>query len=182
MRATGMTLALIVLAGIAISTGWAAEATDYKLVWADEFDKDGRPDPNNWTYERGFVRNEELQWYQPENAWCQGDMLIIEGRRERKPNPGYDSDSNSWRRNRQYIEYTSACLKTPGLHSWTYGRFEMRAKIDTRSGLWPAFWTLGSARQCRVAARSTSWSITEACCSPMHAGPAPAAGWASGTI
>ena len=35
---------------------------DYKLVWADEFNKDGPPDPCNWTYERGFVRNQELQW------------------------------------------------------------------------------------------------------------------------
>jgi beta-glucanase (GH16 family) len=34
-------------------------------------------------------------------------------------------------------------LSTKGLHSWQYGRFEMRAKIDCRSGLWPAFWTLG---------------------------------------
>jgi beta-glucanase (GH16 family) len=32
---------------------------------------------------------------------------------------------------------------TRGLHSWQYGRFEMRGRIDTRPGLWPAFWTLG---------------------------------------
>jgi len=35
----------------------------YELVWADEFDRDGEPDAKNWTYERGFVRNRELQWY-----------------------------------------------------------------------------------------------------------------------
>ncbi len=118
----------------------------YKLVWADEFNKDGRPDPNNWVYERGFVRNEELQWYQPENARCENGLLIIEARRERKPNPSYDPNSRSWRRNRPYAEYTSACLKTSGLHNWTFGRFEMRGRIDTRPGMWPAFWTLGSAR------------------------------------
>ncbi len=115
----------------------------YKLVWADEFDKDGPPDPCNWTYERGFVRNEELQWYQPENARCENGLLIIEGRRERKQNPGYDPNSRSWRENRQYSEYTSASLTTRGLHKWMYGRFEMRGRIDTRAGLWPAFWTLG---------------------------------------
>ncbi len=119
---------------------------DYRLVWADEFDTNGRPDPNNWVYERGFVRNEELQWYQPENARCENGLLIIEARRERKPNPSYDPNSSSWRRNRQYAEYTSACLKTMGRHRWTYGRFEMRGRIDTRPGMWPAFWTLGSAR------------------------------------
>jgi beta-glucanase (GH16 family) len=119
----------------------------YRLVWADEFDKDGRPDPRNWVYEHGFVRNEELQWYQPENARCENGLLIIEARRERLKNTRYDPDSRSWRRHRPYADYSSACLKTMGQHEWTYGRFEMRGRIDTRPGLWPAFWTLGSARR-----------------------------------
>lgn len=128
-------------------TEWDKSAADYELVWADEFEKEGRPDPCNWTYERGFVRNSELQWYQPDNARCENGLLVIEARRERKLNPSYDPNSNNWRRNRQYAEYTSASLTTRGLQSWTYGRFEMRGRIDTRAGLWPAFWTLGSARR-----------------------------------
>jgi beta-glucanase (GH16 family) len=115
----------------------------YNLVWADEFEKDGSPNSANWTYEMGFVRNEELQWYQTENAVCRDGKLAIEGRRERKPNPNYISGSEDWKRNREYAEYTSSSLLTRGLHSWMFGRFEMRAKIDTRPGLWPAFWTLG---------------------------------------
>ena len=115
----------------------------YKLIWADEFDKDGPPDPRNWTYERGFVRNEELQWYQPDNARCENGLLIIEGRRERKENPNYNPNSKNWKENRKYYEYTSASVTTKGLHNWMYGRFEMRGRIDTRAGLWPAFWTLG---------------------------------------
>ncbi len=59
----------------------------WKLVWADEFNAEGTPNPKNWTYERGFVRNEEAQWYQPENAYCRGGLLIIEARKEQKPNP-----------------------------------------------------------------------------------------------
>lgn len=47
----------------------------YKLVWSDEFEKDGIPDAKNWTYEHGFVRNEELQLYQPENAFCKNGFL-----------------------------------------------------------------------------------------------------------
>lgn len=43
-----------------------ADYSDYELVWHDEFDKDGRPDPAKWNYEHGFVRNKEAQWYQPE--------------------------------------------------------------------------------------------------------------------
>ena len=118
-------------------------ATGYKLVWSDEFNKDGRPDPNNWTYERGFVRNQELQWYQPDNARCQNGLLIIEGKRQRKQNPRYRPDARDWRQSREYAEYTSSSLTTRRLHSWMYGRFEMRGRIDTRPGLWPAFWTLG---------------------------------------
>ena len=120
--------------------------TPYVLVWADEFNIDGRPDPNHWTYEQGFVRNEEYQWYQPDNAKCEHGLLIIEGRRERVPNPSYRADSRNWKQNRAYAEYTSSSLMTRGLHSWTYGRFTMRARFAAQDGLWPAFWTLGFAR------------------------------------
>jgi beta-glucanase (GH16 family) len=116
----------------------------WKLVWADEFDKDGKPDPKNWNYEAGFVRNRELQWYQPDNAWCKDGLLIIEGRRERKQNPNYAPDNTlDWRASREYADYTSASLITKSRHHWQYGRFEMRGRIDVRPGLWPAFWTLG---------------------------------------
>jgi beta-glucanase (GH16 family) len=118
-------------------------AGGYRLVWSDEFDTDGRPDSRNWNFEQGFVRNEEAQWYRPENARCEGGSLVIEARRERIANPDYSSQSGDWKRNRQYAEYTSSSLYTRGLHGWLFGRFEMRARIDTRPGLWPAFWTLG---------------------------------------
>ena len=115
----------------------------WELVWADEFDRDGWPDPRNWTYERGFVRNRELQWYQADNARVERGVLVIEGRRERRRNPQYEAGSAAWQRSREYAEYTSASLTTRGLHGWRYGRFEMRGRIDVRPGLWPAFWTVG---------------------------------------
>jgi beta-glucanase (GH16 family) len=115
------------------------------LVWADEFDRDGRPDSAQWTFERGFVRNEELQWYRSENARVGNGRLVIEARRERLPNPAFDSTSGDWRRRRPHAEYTSASLTTRGLHKWQYGRFEMRARIDVRPGMWPAFWTVGDS-------------------------------------
>lgn len=146
MGTTQIGAIVIAVLGSLTPAGIVDGATDYRLAWADEFNKDGRPEPNNWTYERGFVRNEEAQWYRAENARCENGLLIIEARRERKANPNYDSRSRSWRRSRQYAEYTSASLTTRRLHSWTYGRFEMRGRIDTRAGMWPAFWTLGSAR------------------------------------
>jgi len=118
-------------------------AADYKLVWADEFNKAGAPDSLNWTYEKGFVRNEEAQWYQPENAFCKNGYLVIEAKKENKPNPNFVEGSNDWRKNRLQINYSSACLITRGLQSWQYGRFEMKARIDISKGLWPAWWTLG---------------------------------------
>ena len=117
---------------------------DYELAWADEFDRDGEPNAKNWTYERGFVRNRELQWYQPANARVAGGLLTIEGRRERVPNPNFERGSSAWQRDREFAEYTSSSLMTKGLHEWRYGRFEMRGRIDTRPGLWPAFWALGT--------------------------------------
>ncbi len=115
----------------------------YKLVWADEFNKDGAPDSSNWRYEKGFVRNEEAQWYQEENAWCEKGFLIIEGRKEVKPNPNYQPGSTDWRKNRENIQYTASSINTSGRHSWQYGRFVMRGRIDISAGLWPAWWTLG---------------------------------------
>lgn len=136
MLATGLTLSSVGLADDMAMPG-------YRLVWGDEFDVDGRPDPLKWDYERGFERNNELQWYQPENATCRGGALIIEGRRERKPNPLFEKGSKDWRKKREFIDYTSACLRTKGLHSWQYGRFDIKARIKTKTGLWPAIWFLG---------------------------------------
>ncbi|WP_409013968.1 family 16 glycosylhydrolase [Dyadobacter sp. CY356] len=115
-----------------------------KLVWSDEFNIDGKPDPKNWKAEKGFVRNHEDQWYQAENAYCKNGFLIIEARKEEVKNPGYISGSKNWKEERETAHYTSASLVTQGMQSFKYGRFEMRARIDTRSGLWPAFWTLGN--------------------------------------
>lgn len=117
----------------------------YTLDWSDEFNVEGRPDPAVWSYENGFARNEEAQWYQPDNATVQKGCLVIEARREQKLNPKYKAGSSDWKLNRQYAEYTSSSLGTSGTKTWQYGRFEMRGRIKTQAGLWPAWWTLGKA-------------------------------------
>ena len=113
------------------------------LAWSDEFNTSGRPDSTKWTYENRFVRNQELQWYQKENAIVKGGCLLIEGRREQRKNPNYIAGSNRWQQSREYIEYTASSLKTQGLQQFEYGRIEVRARVDTASGSWPAIWTLG---------------------------------------
>ena len=46
----------------------SAQEKAYQLVWSDEFDVEGKPS-SDWSYESGFVRNEELQWYLSDNAY-----------------------------------------------------------------------------------------------------------------
>lgn len=122
-----------------------SEIKGMKLVWNDEFNWKGKPDPANWTYENGFVRNQELQWYRPENANCRKGVLLIEGRKEKINNPKYVAGSSDWKTGREFAEYTSACIKSIGLRQFQFGRFEIRARIDTACGAWPAIWTLGVA-------------------------------------
>ncbi|MES2649318.1 MAG: glycoside hydrolase family 16 protein [Bacteroidota bacterium] len=127
----------------AVASLQSPETGGYTLVWADEFNTDGKPDSANWKYEEGFVRNNELQWYQEENVFCENGLLVIEGRKELKPNPAYKPGSDKWNTSRQNIEYTATSIKTSGKHAWQYGRFIMRGRIDISAGLWPAWWTLG---------------------------------------
>lgn len=100
------------------------------LVWSDEFNKDGLPDPAKWDYEEGLLRNGEAQWYtrRKENARVKDGVLIIEARKEK-----FES-----------AKFTSASLNTAKSRTFTYGRFEIRAKIPSGRGTWPALWMLGA--------------------------------------
>lgn len=141
----GAALSVCALAACAQTSPAPPTPDGMKLVWSDEFDHDGAPDPKNWTFETGYVRNEENQWYQSDNATVKDGLLVIEARREQKPNPTFKEGATDWRTKRPNIEYTSSSLSTDQLHSFTYGRFEMRARIPIQSGLWPAFWTVGQS-------------------------------------
>lgn len=132
---------------IFLSFSMSLIAQEYTLVWSDEFNEDGKPNSEYWSFEKGFVRNNELQWYQEENAYCKDGKLIIEGRREKRPNPLYEKGSTDWRKSRPFIKYTSSSLKTAGKKEFLYGRFEIRARIPLESGSWPAIWTLGTTME-----------------------------------
>lgn len=117
--------------------------TGYQLVWQEEFEKSGEVNPTSWTHENGFVRNNELQWYQEANANVENGKLIITGKREQLNNPRFDTESKDWKRNRQFANYSSSSINTRGKYEFQYGIMEVRAKIDTSMGMWPAIWTLG---------------------------------------
>lgn len=121
----------------------AAQA-EWKLVWSEEFNNDGDYNREVWEAERGFVRNHEAQWYQEENAYQKGGCLVIEAKKERRNNPTYKIEGRrDWRSEREFIEYTSSSLTTRRSFSFLYGRLEVRAKIPTGGGAWPAIWLLG---------------------------------------
>jgi len=138
-------LPLALSARFAPAQAQVPKSESYQLVWSDEFNAYGPPDARQWNFEQGFARNEEAQWYGPNNAWCRDGILTIEARREQKANPNYQAGSGDWKKKHEFAEYTSSSMTTNGLGSWRYGRFEMRARIDTRLGLWPAFWTVGTS-------------------------------------
>ena len=150
-----MKKAIIILFSLLPLFSCGNKQPNYQLVWSEEFDVDGRLSDDDWNYEHGFVRNHEYQWYQSDNAFVRDGRLIIEARHEQVENPWYrpNEEQNDqeprrhrrrdWRSERPFAEYTSASVNTRGKHEWLYGRFEVRAKIPTPSGSWPAIWTQG---------------------------------------
>lgn len=120
-----------VLATLALAV--LTQSADWKPVWSDEFDRPGAPDPTKWDYEVGYIRNKELQFYtkdRRENARVENGKLVIEARRD----------------NFEDHPVTSASLITLNRATWTYGKIEVRAKIPTGLGVWPAIWMLGEDR------------------------------------
>jgi beta-glucanase (GH16 family) len=125
----------LLVMGWMVGAASGLQAADWKLVWSDEFNYTGLPDPAKWGYEEGFVRNGESQYYtraRLENARVENGMLVIECRKEHFQ-PAHHAA----------VEYTSASLNTRDKASWQYGRIEVRAKLPRGRGVWPAIWTLG---------------------------------------
>ncbi|MDC8005154.1 glycoside hydrolase family 16 protein [Aureisphaera galaxeae] len=104
------------------------------LVWADEFNEDGAPCSENWTYDIGTGNggwgNGESQYYtdRPENIIVEDGLLKITARAE----------------SFQSSNYTSSRIKSENLFEFTYGRVDVRAKFPTGGGTWPAIWMLGA--------------------------------------
>ena len=132
MRSVNVLLILVVVfsSGFRDSTR-SINQGHWRLVWSDEFEYTGLPDAKKWDYDVGGHGwgNKELQFYtasRKENARVENGRLIIEARKE------------PWERR----DYTSARLVSRGKGDWTYGRFEVSAKLPSGRGTWPAIWML----------------------------------------
>ncbi|MBP2284571.1 hypothetical protein H4V97_002889 [Flavobacterium sp. CG_23.5] len=105
-------------------------AADYTVLkFSDEFNVDGAPDPAKWGYDLGAGGwgNGEAQTFTSasDNVIVAGGNLKITAK---KAGTGY----------------TSARLKSEGKYKFTYGKVEVRAKLPSGGGTWPAIWMLGS--------------------------------------
>lgn len=100
------------------------------LIWSDEFDTNGAPDTTKWAYDLGAGGwgNNEEQTY-TDNA---ENVIVEDG--YLKINAIADGSGG----------YTSARVKTQDLFNFTYGKVEVRAKLPSSQGTWPAIWMLGS--------------------------------------
>ena len=107
--------------------------TEYELVWSDEFNYEGLPDSLKWSYDQkgngwGWGNN-ELQYYtdsELKNAFVDGENLHIVAIKEKIEGKNY----------------SSVRLITKGKGDWLYGKFEIRAKLPSGLGTWPAIWML----------------------------------------
>lgn len=120
------------MTGSSMTGRFGISSHQLKLIWADEFKRNGAPDSSKWGYDLGAGGwgNEELEYYtsRPQNAVVKNGVLRITALRE----------------DYQGSAYTSARLLSKMKFSFRYGRVEARAKLPVGIGTWPAIWMLGN--------------------------------------
>lgn len=102
------------------------DSLTYELVWSDEFDYEGEPDPEKWSYETGAGGwgNHELQNYTAgDNVTVADGVMTIQLR---------EADG----------QYTSTRLVSRNKGDWTYCKVEASLKLPSGLGTWPAFWMM----------------------------------------
>ncbi len=115
-----------------VSIATIAQERFDELIWSDEFNTTGAPNPTFWSYDLGTGQggwgNNEVQSYTQSNSNIRQEngLLIIDAIKS----------GSAW---------TSARIKTQNKFNFTYGRVEFRAKLPTGSGTWPALWLLGES-------------------------------------
>ena len=140
----------------------------WNLVWSDEF-HGAEIDTSKWTHEIDCWGggNEERQCYtdEPDNSFVENGFLYINALID--PTTGYalteklrvtEEDKVATTRK----PFSSARLNTNGKADWTYGRFEVRAKMPTGQGMWPAIWMLPTEEHYGGWAASGEIDIVEA--------------------
>lgn len=141
------------LSAIVVRAKKLADMTQWSLIWRDEFDYNGVPDSSKWNYDEwpaGKVNDEEQAYTNRlKNVRVENGMLTIEAHRE-----DYDN-----------AQYTSARVHSAGKGDFLYGRVEIRAKLPSGQGTWPAIWMLPSDpyRYATKCAKDQDWQGNPNC-------------------
>jgi beta-glucanase (GH16 family) len=112
----------------------------WKLHWHDEFEGSS-VDPLKWTVlDAHLIKNEELQYYDPDDVYLNNGRLVLRSRRHDppviRPHPdGHDAE----------FEFTSGLVESAELFSHAYGWIEVCARLPSTQGIWPAHWMLGES-------------------------------------
>ncbi|WP_299296184.1 glycoside hydrolase family 16 protein [uncultured Erythrobacter sp.] len=121
------------------------DAQSWELVWSDEFDGT-ELDGTKWAPEESCWGggNNERQCYtdRPENIVLEDGFLHLKARKETFTGPDRPPEIAEDPNPQVTQEYTSGKIRTRGLHSWKYGRIEVRAKVSAGQGMWPAVWMM----------------------------------------
>lgn len=145
----------------------ACNSKNQTLIWSDDFEDSGEPDISKWTLITGNgcpelcgFGNNELQYYtrHKENVWLEDGNLFIQATR--------DTIGDQM--------YRSAKLITKDKGDWKYGKIEVRAKLPSGKGTWPAVWMLPSQKS------DLNWPEDGEIDIMEHVGYNP--GWVYGTV
>lgn len=126
-------LAAGLVAAVAATTCLMAETPFSTLVFQDEFDYSGLPDSTRWSFERGYLRNHEKQYYAAgriENARVENGCLHLVALNDSAIIDG------------QMRPVSSASIHTRTTFPFKYGRIEVRARLASCLGTWPAIWLM----------------------------------------
>lgn len=108
------------------------ESKQWQLVWSDEFNYQGKPDPNKWSYDIWPARkvNSEDQTYTDslKNVHVKDGNLVI----------------TAYKENLGDAKYSSGRIHSQGKGDFLYGRVDVRAKLPAGQGTWSAIWMLPS--------------------------------------
>ncbi|MEN0003739.1 MAG: glycoside hydrolase family 16 protein [Bacteroidota bacterium] len=107
---------------------------EFELFWSEEFDGDGAPDPATWSYNIGVG----------DNGWGNGEEQFYTDRLDNVSVSDGTLKITAKRENFSGRQYTSGRIITQDKFEFTYGKIEIRAKLPTGGGTWPALWLLGA--------------------------------------
>ena len=116
-----------------------------RLVFQEEFNYSGLPDPNKWGYEVGFVRGSEMQWYSDariKNTFVDNGHLTIRCiNKDTLRNEAGDGLNKKELDGKEFY-ITSGSVRSKNKGDWKYCRVEVKAKLPPGSGTWPAIWMI----------------------------------------